>query len=126
MIEVSEFLLTPFNKNNIIAKILHQFGTDEDKSFVFGLFDAIVERSSRYAATILAACIIQSESGFDPMKPVCILCNGSTYHKTYKIYERVKGYLEELLTKQNGIYWQIVEVENDITLGAAIGGLIER
>ena len=35
-------------------------------------------------------------------------------------------YLEELLTRQKGLYWDIIAVENDITLGAAIGGLIER
>ena len=42
------------------------------------------------------------------------------------MFERVKGYLEQLLTQQRGLYWEIVAVENDITLGAAIGGLIER
>ena len=57
---------------------------------------------------------------------MCILCNGSTYHKTFKVYERVKGYLEEILTRQKGLNWEIVAVDNDITLGAAIGGLIEH
>ena len=33
--------------------------------------------------------------------------------------------LDEVLTRQLGIYWNIVSCENDITLGAAISGLIE-
>ena len=126
LIEASAYLEHPYDTNYVLAKILAECGTEEDYDFIFQTLDAIVERSARYSATILAACVIQSGAGTIPTKPVCILCNGSTYHKTYKIYERVKGYLEELLTRQNGLYWDIIAVENDITLGAAIGGLIER
>ena len=42
------------------------------------------------------------------------------------IFQRVNSYLEECLTIQRGLYWKIVSVEDDITLGTAIGGLIER
>lgn len=126
LIEASGFLLAPYDEENTIGKILAENGTEEDYGFIYELLDAIVERSARYAATILTACAIQSGEGKNPAKPICMLCNGSTYHKTYKIYQRVKGYLEETLTRQRGIYWEVVEVENDITLGAAIGGLIER
>ena len=126
LIESDSFLHAPKNPETTLGAILAKFGTQEDYDFVFQLLDAIVERSARYSATILASCVIQSGAGKDPTKPVCILCNGSTYHKTYKIADRVKGYLEEILTRQKGLYWEIVAVENDITLGAAIGGLIER
>ena len=56
---------------------------------------------------------------------MCILCNGSTYFKTHMLARRVHGYLEEVLTKGRGLYWEIISRENDITLGAAIAGLIE-
>ena len=39
---------------------------------------------------------------------------------------RVHGYLEEALTKERDLYWEIISRENDITLGAAIAGLIEE
>ena len=126
LIESDGFLHTPYDNTTTLGAIFADGGTQEDYGFAFDLLDAIVERSARYAATILSACVIQSGKGKDPTKPVCILCNGSTYHKTYKVADRVKGYLEEILTRQKGLYWKIVAVENDITLGAAIGGLIER
>lgn len=126
LIESSDFLQYPYDTEHILAKILSESGTKEDYDFIFQLLDAIMERTARYSATILASCVIQSGEGTLPYKPVCILCNGSTYYKTYKIPERVKGYLEEILTKQKDLYWDIIAVENDITLGAAIGGLIER
>ena len=126
LIEADSFLHSPYDSSTTLGSILAESGTADDYDFVFGLLDAIVERSARYAAVILTSCVIQSGAGKSPSEPVCILCNGSTYHKTYKVFERVKGYLEQLLTQQRGLYWEIVAVENDITLGAAIGGLIER
>ena len=55
-----------------------------------------------------------------------MLCNGSTFFKLYKVQSRVKSYLEDVLVNQRGIYYDIIERENDITLGTAIGGLITR
>jgi hypothetical protein len=37
----------------------------------------------------------------------------------------VSAYLDEILTKNLGLYWKIVAFDNDITLGAAISGLID-
>ncbi|MCQ2610209.1 MAG: hexokinase [Treponema sp.] len=125
-IELSNFLQGPFCTETVLGKILAESGTEDDYRFIFDLLDAIVERSARYAAAILTACVVQSGEGKNPCKPVCILCNGSTYYKTYKIADRVKGYLEQTLTYERGINWEIVTVEDDITLGTAIAGLIER
>ena len=92
---------------------------------MFQILDAIAERSARYSAAILTACAIQTGEGKNAAKPVCILCDGTTFFKTYKVRERVYGYLDEVLTRQLGIYWNIVSCDNDITLGAAISGLID-
>ena len=126
LIESDGFLHSPYDSSTTLGSILSECGTEEDYDVVFEILDAIVERSARYSAAILSACVVQSSKGTDSCKPVCILCNGSTYHKTFKVYERVKGYLEEVLTRQKGLNWEIVAVDNDITLGAAIGGLIEH
>ena len=69
---------------------------------------------------------LKSGEGKDATKPVCMLCNGSTFFKLYKVQSRVKAYLEDVLVNQRGIYYDIIERENDITLGTAIGGLITR
>ena len=98
----------------------------EDQEILFQLMDALVERCARMAASILAACAIKSGEGREAAKPVCMLCNGSTFFKLYKVQSRVKAYLEDVLVVQRGIYFDIIERENDITLGTAIGGLIER
>ncbi len=126
LIELDAFLHAPYNTNSTLGAILAENGSEEDYQFVFETLDAIVERSARYAAAILVASVLKSGAGKDSAKPVCIVCNGTTFYKTYKIRDRVQGYLEEVLTRQRGLSWETVSVENDITLGAAIGGLIER
>lgn len=124
LIELDSFLHTPYNTTSVLGGILAECGTEQDYARVFEILDAIVERSARLAAAILVANVVKSGEGKDPTKPVCIVCDGTTFHKTYKIAARVEGYLEEILTKQRGLSWETVAVDNDITLGAAIGGLI--
>ncbi len=124
LIEVSAFLQSPYSTASVLGAKAAESASDEDYDKLFQLLDAVVERSARCAAAILCACVIQSGQGKHAAKPVCILCNGTTFYKTYKVKSRVEGYLDELLVNQRGLYYEIISRENDITLGAAIGGLI--
>ena len=123
LIEFDDFLHAPFSPDSVIGKIVGESASEQDRDILFELFDSVVERSARYAAAILAACVIQSGAGTSAAKPVCIVCNGSTYYKTHGIMRRVQGYLEDVLTVKRGLYWETICIENDITFGAAIGGL---
>ena len=122
---MDKFLHHPYNKDCLLGKIACELATDEDVDKIFQILDAIAERSARYSAAILTACAIKTGEGKNAAKPICILCDGTTFFKTYKVRERVYGYLDEVLTRQLGIYWNIVSCDNDITLGAAISGLID-
>ncbi len=126
LIEVDRFLHGPYDASSVLGSICAECGTEDDYEFIFAVLNAIAERSARCAAAILTAAVIQSGAGLKNSKPVCIVCNGTTYHKTYKIADRVKAYLEDELAKNRGINFEIVAIENDITLGTAIGGLIEK
>ena len=125
LIEMDAYLHEPFKKDNPLGKIADELASEEDNDRLFQILNAIVERSARYAAAILIACAIQTGAGKNASRPVCILCDGTTFFKTYKIKNRVYGYLDEILTNQLGINWEIVSCDNDITLGAAISGLID-
>lgn len=124
LIEIDSYLHTPLNDKSPLGAIMSEVGNDDDKENLFEIIDAIFERSARRAAAILCAAVIQSGCGKSSNKPVCILCDGTTFHKTYKIRSRVEGYLEEVLTKSRTLYWEIESCDNDITLGTAIAGCI--
>ena len=124
LIVMSGFCETPYNTENEIGKIFAENASEEDYDMILQIFDAIFERSAGYGAAILIACALQTGMGKSAAKPVCILCNGTTFFKTPLIRERVYAHLDEILTRQSGIYWKVVSCENDITLGTAISGLI--
>ncbi|MBR7063893.1 MAG: hexokinase, partial [Treponema sp.] len=98
----------------------------EDCDILFELLDAVMERSARNTASVLVACALQSGAGHDKDKPICITANGSTYYKTFKMSERIHSYLKEELTQKMNIHWEIISVEDDITLGSAIGAFAKE
>lgn len=126
LIEMDSFLHAPYATNSLLGAKAAESASAEDYDTLFQLLDALVERTARLAAAILAACVIKSGKGTSASEPVCMLCDGTTFYKTYKVYERIQSYLEEVLVKQRGLYFEIVQRDNDITLGAAIAGLIEK
>lgn len=126
LIELDSFLHAPYTTDGVLGKRSAACATQEDYDRLFELLDAIVDRSARISAAILAACVIQSKKGTRATEPVCLLCDGTTFYKTWRVKERVEGYLEHVLYKKRGLSYEIVSCENDITLGAAIAGLIEK
>ena len=124
LIEFDAFLKEPFSSDNLLGKLAEESASDEDYNRLFQLLDALLERSARCAAAILTAAVIQSGEGKNASRPVCILCNGSTFWKSSSISRRVNAYLEEVLTVQKDLHWKIISCEDDITLGTAIGGLL--
>ena len=125
LIDMDRFLHSPLSRETLLGKLLSENdATSDDFSTLYFICDAVVERSARYSAAILAAAVIKSAQGSDPVRPVCIVCNGTTFHKTHAIRDRVKGYLEQALTVERSLYARLVAVEDDITVGTAISGLV--
>lgn len=125
-IEMNEFLIAPFDTEHSFAKLVFECGaSQEEYDILYELFDSLAERSARCAAAILTAAVIQSGEGKCASKPVCINCDGSTFWLTHKLAFRVHSYLEQVLTLEKGLHWNIVRLEDDITIGTAIAGLVE-
>ena len=124
LIEMDAFLHKPYSTDSILGSLAAEYATEKDYNRLYQTLDAVVERSANLAAAILAACAIKSGKGFNASEPICMLCNGTTFYKTWRIQQRVEACLQKVLTEQRGIYYEIVSLENDITLGTAIGGLI--
>lgn len=116
------FLNFPYSSENLFGKLLSENGNESDYIQLYEILDALMERCARLASAILIANVIKSEEGKNPTKPVCIVCNGTTFYKTYKVKERIVSYLEELLVKKS-YYYELLSVDDDITLGTAIAAL---
>lgn len=115
LIEMDSFLHAPFAP----GKISDSCENDGDRRKMYGILDALIVRCAKNAAAILCAVCIQSGEGKDILRPIGILCNGTTFFKTHKLRSRIESYLDEHLTKTRGIHYEILTLEDDITLGTA-------
>lgn len=121
LIEADDFMHAPYKEGTVSSLCFN----DEDREKIFLLFDALIDRAAKNGAAILCACARMSGEGKDCLHPIGMLCNGTTFYKTNRLYERIFSYLEGTLTKQNGIHYEILTVDDDITLGTAVAGLVE-
>ena len=121
--DMDMFFYGPYRTDTKLGAIV-SCGTEFDREVVYRILDAFVERSARLAAANISAAVIKSGKGLNPARPVCVLCEGTTFLKTHNLRDRVTGYLNTELTVNRGIWYEIVTMDNAVTLGTAVAGLI--
>ena len=121
--DMDAFFYGPFCADTKLGAIFAN-GTDFDVEAAYRILDTIVDRSARLAAINIAAAAVKSGSGFNPARPICVLCEGTTFLKTHSLRDRVFAYLYEELTVKRGIWFEIVTLDNAVTLGTAVAGLL--
>ena len=121
--DMDAFFYGPFRADTKLGAIF-ACGTDFDAEAAYRILDAFVDRSARLAAINIAAAAVKSGAGFNPARPICVLCEGTTFLKTHSLRDRVFAYLYEELTLSRGIWFEIVSIDNAVTLGTAVAGLL--
>lgn len=121
--DMDQFFYAPYKTDTKLGAIVSK-GNEFDREVTFRILDAFVERSARLASANIATVIIKSGKGTNPARPVSVLCEGTTFLKTHNLRDRVTGYLNTELTEKRGIWYEIVTMENAVTLGSAVAALI--
>ena len=96
---------------------------EEDAAALYKILKAIIERAGKLTAINLTAAVLRSGEGQNPRLPVVVNADGTTFYKTAFLEFYTRLYLDELLEKKHGRYYEIVNIDNSPTLGAAIAGL---
>jgi hexokinase len=104
-------------------KDLSKHMNNSDLVSLYYIFDGLVERSALLVAIILSAAIIKSGKGKNPLSPVCINAEGSTFYNLKNFRFRVKLYLKKILEERCNYFYEISRVDNAILLGGAVAGL---
>ncbi len=123
LFDMDRFFYTPFNVETTLGGAISK-GNQDDRDILFALLDAFVDRCARLTAALICATVLKSEEGKNPSIPVSILCDGTTFYKTHNLKSRIEGYLNSELLQKCHRYYEIVTVDNAITLGAAVAGSI--
>lgn len=121
--DIDSFLKAPFDDKTKLGSSVAA-GTAEDAETLCVLLDVLYERSACIVTALLCACVKKSGKGALASEPVCITANGTMFWKGFRLYEKILSKMKSEVAEKNARYYEIVSVENDITLGTAIAGIM--
>lgn len=120
--DVNDFMSYPQGKGGPLSSAL-KTASQEDLATAYYLIDRLIERAAKLTAINLSAAAIKSGKGHNPCRPVCIVAEGTTFYQLKSLKQRVEYYLKDYLVNENGVFYEIINVENATLIGAAIAGL---
>ena len=120
--DFDDFVANPYLRFSALSSIPF---TDDDRRAVIALGEPVFVRAANLTAANIAAAILKSGAGRDPLHPVCVTIDGSTYYKTRTTFfkSRVEAALISIL-EPRGIHFDIISVDDAPMIGSAVAGLI--
>jgi len=98
--------------------------TEDDRRVALEVCLPVYTRAALLTAVNIAAAVIRSGAGTDPLHPVAVNIDGSTYYRTLaaSFASRVQGHLRDLLEPRS-IHYELIAVDEAPIIGAAVAGL---
>ncbi len=118
--EISSFL-SDISARNLLSDLCK---TREDRTVFAAVAERIIERGAKLAVVAIAAVMEKTDTGRRPEKPVCVVAEGSTFHKLFSFEDKFNTYILSEITAKQGRYCQVKAVENATLLGTAFAALI--
>jgi hexokinase len=119
--DLDDFCANPFETTGVLAAMPL---TDDDRRVVMALCKPVFERAALLAAINIAAAVLQTGGGKDPLHPVCATVDGSTYYRNKAVNLRslVEAHLRDILGRR-GVFYDLVQIDDAPMIGAAVAGL---
>jgi len=119
--DFDEFCANPFTDFGALARMPFD---DNDRRAAMALGRPVFERAAVLAAVNIAAAVLQTGEGADPLHPVAVTIDGSTYYRTKAVNLKslVEQHLRHILGRRE-IHFELLQVEDAPVIGAAVAGL---
>ncbi|MCL1856775.1 MAG: hexokinase [Kiritimatiellaeota bacterium] len=119
--DFDEFTFNPFVHGTALDAVPM---TDDDRRTFRALGEAVLQRAAYLAAANIAAAVLRGGKGRDPLHPVCVTVDGSTYYRTKsaQFKSRIEAHIRDILAPR-AIAYDIVSVDDAPLVGAAVAGL---
>lgn len=117
-IDMDNFLANPFRDGSF----RHDAFTPADLEVAMLLCAEVVRRAAVLIAINISTPVIKTGSGRNPLHPVCITVDGSTFYKTTNLKSMVEENLRRILGRR-GIHFEVLKVDEAPLIGAAVAGL---
>ncbi|MCL2070350.1 MAG: hexokinase [Treponema sp.] len=120
--ELNEFLHEPLSGRGPIGELFGKDDLGAIKSFVY-LSSIVSERGALLSAAVLAAAVEKATAAYDPLAPVRIAVEGSTYMLYKGMRKALESCLHVMLNRNMPRPFVIAPVEQASLLGAAVAAL---
>ena len=103
---------------------LHDLAPEgEDARVVYQLVDALLERASTCAVMNLTAIMHATQTGLDPLKPVCVAIEGTTFMKNVNFNRKIHGHLIHYTQRVRGHHCRVVSTDEANLVGSAVAAM---
>jgi len=120
--DVSDFLSISMGDDNPLSSVIRD-AREDDIITAYHILNGIVQRAAKLTAVNLSAAVLKCGQGRNPLSPVLITVDGTTFFKLKDFQCRVDDYMRRHLTQRRGLYYRIVQAKDATMLGTAIAGL---
>ena len=119
--DFDDFCANPFSTGGALGAMPFN---DGDRRAVMALGKPVFERAAKLAACNICAAVIQTGGGTDPLHPVCVTIDGSTYYRTKAVNLKslVEQHVRDILGPR-GLYADLIQIDEAPVIGAAVAGL---
>lgn len=116
---LDQFLFSP-DEDNLLANLC---SNEEDRTNLYYLIDNLFERAARLATINLAAILHHLDAGKNPLRPVAITAEGTTFYKAKLLKPKIDYWMKVYTNETLGHYHEFITAENPNLVGAAIAAL---
>jgi hexokinase len=118
-IAMSDFLQDPYGDNDY-AKMCF---CEQDVVFASTVADLLVVRGAKLVAIEIAGAAIKTGCGKDAKRPICVICEGTTYYTLKGIKAEIEKLVETWIAKEKNVYCKTIKVEDAALVGTGVIGL---
>lgn len=95
----------------------------EDGHVLYALVDALLERAAMLAVMNLTAIMRATGTGTDPLKPVAIAIEGTTYEKNEALRMKIRAYLIDYTQRVRGYHCRVFSTADANMVGSAVAAM---
>lgn len=118
--EVDDFCYYPYGTGRLAALTED---SEQDKAALYQLMDAFFDRAAILSIMKLAAIMKKTGTGQNPLKPVCISAEGSTFYKSKLLHKKINYYLTAFLEERMHVCAEFMRAENATISGTSLAAL---
>jgi hexokinase len=118
--EIDDFLFYPFGDNALAVCCR---GDGDAALTLYWLIDAMFERIAIFAAANISAVLKKTGKGKNPVMPVCVTADGTTFYKSKLLRPKLDYHIRSFTNGRLGLHCEFVKATNGVLAGAAIAAL---